>query len=81
MNYESFKFVLLKLYKTLLKMNEKIKNYREERIRLNEQLLSKEHDADILKRVYAMDTYTYHSRQKGLTPKYKEILGLITSPW
>jgi AhpD family alkylhydroperoxidase len=60
-------------------MNEKIKNYREERIRLNEQLLSKEHDADILKRVYAMDTYTYHSRQKGLSPKYKEILGLVTS--
>ena len=60
-------------------MNKDIQNFREERQRLNEKILSKEHDADILKRVYAMDTYTYLERQKGLKPKYKEMLGLISS--
>lgn len=60
-------------------MNNKVKEFREERERLNNKLLSKENNADILKRIIGADTYSYLERNKGLSAKSKEILGLVTS--
>lgn len=60
-------------------MNEKILKFRQERENLNQKLLSKENNADILKRIFAADTYSYQERNKGLSAKQKEIVGLATS--
>ncbi|RUA28704.1 MAG: carboxymuconolactone decarboxylase family protein, partial [Bacteroidetes bacterium] len=60
-------------------MDNIINNFREERSRLNERILAKENHAAIMKRVYAMDTFAYHERNEGLSPKYKEIMGLVSS--
>ena len=60
-------------------MSNIINNFREERSRLNERILAKENHAAIMKRVYAMDTFAYHERNEGLSPKYKEIMGLVSS--
>jgi GAF domain-containing protein len=56
-----------------------IEEFREDRKRLNEKILSKNHRAAIMKRVYAMDTFTYSDRQEGLSAKEKEMLGLVSS--
>jgi len=60
-------------------MNNAIDNFREERSRLNERILAKENNAAIMKRIYAMDTFAYHERNEGLSPKIKEIMGLVSS--
>jgi len=60
-------------------MTDLINNFREERNRLNERILAKENNAAIMKRVYAMDTFAYHERNEGLSPKIKEIMGLVSS--
>ncbi len=60
-------------------MNNAIDNFREERARLNERILAKENNAAIMKRIYAMDTFAYHKRNEGLSPKIKEIMGLVSS--
>lgn len=60
-------------------MDSKIEDFRNERTSLNSRILSKEHEADILKRVFALDTFAYNLRGKGLSPKMKETLGLVTS--
>lgn len=60
-------------------MNNKIKNFREERSRLNDRILAPENNAAIMKRIYALDTFSYMERNIGLNAKYKEMLGLATS--
>ena len=60
-------------------MTKPINNFREERNRLNERILAKENNAAIMKRIYAMDTFAYHERNEGLSPKIKEIMGLVSS--
>lgn len=60
-------------------MDDLIKNFREERNRLNERILSKDNNAAIMKRIYGMDTFAYLDRNEGLKAKEKEMLGLVTS--
>jgi len=60
-------------------MTNPINNFREERTRLNERILAKENKAAIMKRIYAMDTFAYHERNVGFSPKIKEIMGLVSS--
>lgn len=60
-------------------MGKPIDNFRNERSRLNERILAKENHAAIMKRIYAMDTFAYHKRNEGLSPKIKEIMGLVSS--
>jgi GAF domain-containing protein len=60
-------------------MNQNVENFRNERAKLNERILSKDNNAAIMKRIYAMDTFAYSQRNEGLSVKQKEILGLVTS--
>lgn len=60
-------------------MNEKVKQFREERKKLNERILSKENNAGILKRIFATDTFSYLESDAGLSARDKELLGLATS--
>ncbi len=56
-----------------------IESFREDRKRLNDRILSKDNNAAIMKRVYAMDTFTYLEKNTGLSAKQKEMIGLATS--
>jgi len=60
-------------------MNDRIREFREDRNRLNERILAKDNNAAIMKRVYGLDTFAYMERGVGLSSKQKEILGLATS--
>ncbi len=60
-------------------MPKEIENFRRYRQKMNQRLLSKENEADIIKRVYALDTYSYQNKNWGLTTKIKEMLGLVSS--
>ncbi len=60
-------------------MDDRIKKFREERMRLNERILASENKAAIMKRIYALDSFAYHDRNEGLSPKAKEMLGLVSS--
>jgi len=56
-------------------MNEKIKEFREYRAKMNERLL--EADNKVIKRIFNIDTNTY--MDGALSSKVKEMLGLATS--
>ena len=56
-------------------MNEKVKEFREYRARMNEKILSA--DNKVMKRIYNIDTNTYMAG--ALSVKTKELLGLVSS--
>lgn len=56
-------------------MDDKVKEFREYRERMNEKILSA--DNKVIKRIYNIDTNTY--REGALSSKVKEMLGLATS--
>ena len=56
-------------------MNEKVKEFREYRARMNEKILSA--DNKVMKRIYNIDTNTYMAG--ALPVKTKELLGLVSS--
>ncbi|MDR1055288.1 MAG: carboxymuconolactone decarboxylase family protein [Prevotellaceae bacterium] len=56
-------------------MNDKLKEFREFRAKMNERLLS--HDNLIIKRLFNLDTNTY--AEGALSSKTKEMLGLVAS--
>ncbi len=58
---------------------DQINNFRAERQRLNDRILSPENKAGIMKRVYATDHYAYLQRNEGLATIHKEMLGLVSS--
>ncbi|MBN2747036.1 MAG: carboxymuconolactone decarboxylase family protein [Bacteroidales bacterium] len=60
-------------------MIDKIKQFRDERSRLNERILAPENNSAIMKRIYGLDTFSYMERNTGLSAKQKEIIGLATS--
>ena len=56
-------------------MNEKVKEFREYRAKMNEKILSA--DNKVMKRIYNIDTNTYMAG--ALPVKTKELLGLVSS--
>jgi AhpD family alkylhydroperoxidase len=56
-------------------MSEKIKEFREYRLMMNERLLAM--DNKVIKRIYNIDTNTY--LEGALSTKVKEMLGLVSS--
>ena len=56
-------------------MNEKVKEFREYRAKMNEKILAA--DNKVMKRIYNIDTNTY--LEGALSTKTKEMLGLATS--
>ena len=56
-------------------MNEKVKEFREYRAKMNEKILSA--DNQVMKRIYNIDTNTYMAG--ALPVKTKELLGLVSS--
>lgn len=56
-------------------MNEKVKEFREYRAKMNEKILSA--DNKVMKRIYNIDTNTY--MEGALSTKTKEMLGLVSS--
>ncbi len=56
-------------------MNNKVKEFREYRARMNEKILSA--DNKVMKRIYNIDTNTY--LEGALSTKTKEMLGLVSS--
>ncbi len=56
-------------------MNEKIKEFRDYRSKMNEQILNS--DNLVLKRLFNLDTNTY--AEGALSSKTKEMLGLVSS--
>ena len=56
-------------------MNEKVKEFREYRAKMNEKILSA--DNKVMKRIYNIDTNTYMAG--ALSVKTKELLGLVSS--
>ena len=56
-------------------MNEKVKEFREYRAKMNEKILSA--DNKVMKRIYNIDTNTYMTG--ALPVKTKELLGLVSS--
>jgi AhpD family alkylhydroperoxidase len=56
-------------------MNEKVKEFREYRSRMNEKILAA--DNKVMKRIYNIDTNTYMAG--ALPVKTKELLGLVSS--
>lgn len=56
-------------------MDDKIKEFREYRARMNEKILAA--DNKVVKRIYNIDTNTY--MDGALSSKVKEMLGLATS--
>jgi AhpD family alkylhydroperoxidase len=56
-------------------MNDKIKEFREYRAKMNERILAQ--DNLVLKRLFNLDTNTY--MEGALTVKTKEMLGLVAS--
>lgn len=56
-------------------MNEKIKQFREYRSKMNERILSE--DNLVIKRLFNLDTNTY--TEGALSAKVKEMLGLVSS--
>ncbi len=56
-------------------MNEKVKEFREYRAKMNEKILSA--DNKVMKRIYNIDTNTY--MEGALSTKTKEMMGLVSS--
>lgn len=56
-------------------MNEKVKDFREYRAKMNEKILAA--DNKVMKRIYNIDTNTY--MEGALSVKTKEMLGLVSS--
>jgi AhpD family alkylhydroperoxidase len=56
-------------------MNEKVKEFRDYRARMNEKILAA--DNKVIKRIYNIDTNTY--MEGALSTKTKEMLGLVSS--
>ncbi len=56
-------------------MNEKIKEFRDYRAKMNEKILAS--DNKVMKRIYNIDTNTY--MEGALSTKTKEMLGLVSS--
>ncbi|MEI7421170.1 MAG: carboxymuconolactone decarboxylase family protein [Prolixibacteraceae bacterium] len=56
-------------------MNEKVKEFREYRAKMNEKILAA--DNKVMKRIYNIDTNTYMAG--ALPVKTKELLGLVSS--
>lgn len=56
-------------------MNEKVKEFREYRAKMNEKILAAENK--VMKRIYNIDTNTYMAG--ALPVKTKELLGLVSS--
>jgi len=56
-------------------MNEKIKEFRDYRAKMNEKILAS--DNKVMKRIYNIDTNTY--LEGALSTKTKEMLGLVSS--
>ena len=56
-------------------MNEKVKEFREYRAKMNEKILAA--DNKVMKRIYNIDTNTYMAG--ALSVKTKEMLGLVSS--
>lgn len=56
-------------------MNEKVKEFREYRAKMNEKILAA--DNKVMKRIYNIDTNTY--MEGALSVKTKEMLGLVSS--
>jgi AhpD family alkylhydroperoxidase len=56
-------------------MNEKVKEFREYRAKMNEKILAS--DNKVMKRIYNIDTNTY--LEGALSVKTKEMLGLVSS--
>lgn len=56
-------------------MNEKVKDFREYRAKMNEKILAA--DNKVMKRIYNIDTNTY--MEGALSVKTKELLGLVSS--
>lgn len=56
-------------------MDEKVKEFREYRARMNEKILAA--DNKVMKRIYNIDTNTY--MEGALSSKTKEMLGLVSS--
>jgi AhpD family alkylhydroperoxidase len=56
-------------------MNDKVKEFRDYRTRMNEKILAA--DNKVMKRIYNIDTNTY--LEGALSTKSKEMLGLVSS--
>jgi AhpD family alkylhydroperoxidase len=56
-------------------MNEKIREFRDYRAKMNEKILAS--DNKVMKRIYNIDTNTY--MEGALSTKTKEMLGLVSS--
>lgn len=56
-------------------MNEKVKEFRDYRAKMNEKILAA--DNKVMKRIYNIDTNTY--MEGALSTKVKEMMGLVSS--
>jgi AhpD family alkylhydroperoxidase len=71
----AFPIARLRARRTSLTMNDRVQQFTEFRQRMNERIL--EHDNQVVRRFFALDTQTY--KDGALPLKTKELLGLVAS--